>query len=275
LPLARKRAKVGCNWTALPGIEYSLQDVTRQSIIRPLLIALEEMAADPAAPRTMEEIWTRYEHHLSVSVRTMKEGFDWHMAHHAQNYPEIVLNLFCHGTVERGLDVAEGGVDIVNIAVDGVGLATVADSFAAIEQRVVIEKRLTLEELLEHMKNNWAGAERVRLMMRSSPRYGSGGSRGDYWAERIAHTFTDLVKSKPTPNGFNVIPGLFSHGDGPPETAGRHPQRPPGRAAHRPQHQPRPRLCPRRQRRPDLQGQCRGRHPARLGQLCPLAARRG
>jgi formate C-acetyltransferase len=115
--------------------------------------------------------------------------------------------------VERGLDVAEGGVDIVNIAVDGVGLATVADSFAAIEKRVVIEKRLPLEELLEHMKNNWEGAERVRLMMRSSPRYGGGGTRGDYWAERIAHTYTDLVKSRPTPNGFNVIPGLFSHGD--------------------------------------------------------------
>ncbi len=213
LPLARMRAKVGCNWTALPGIEYSLQDVTRQSLIRPLLIALEELAADPQAPRTMEEIWNRYVHHLGISVDIMKAGFDWHMAHQSRNFPEIVLNLFCHGPIERGLDVAEGGVDIVNIAVDGVGLATVADSFAAIEQRVIEEKRLTLEELLQHMANNWEGAERVRLMMRASARYGAGGSRGDYWAERISKTYAGLVKASPTPNGFNVIPGLFSHGD--------------------------------------------------------------
>jgi formate C-acetyltransferase len=213
MPLARLRAKVGCNWTALPGIEYSLQDVTRQSLIRPLLIALEELVADATAPRTMEEIWSRYAHHLAASVELMKEGFDWHMAHHSKNFPEIVLNLFCHGTVERGLDVAEGGVDIVNIAVDGVGLATVADSFAAIEQRVVVEQRLTLEELFRHLENNWEGAERVRLMMRNGPRYGAGGSRGDYWAERISKTYCDLVKSKPTPNGYNIIPGLFSHGD--------------------------------------------------------------
>ena len=28
-PASRMRAKVGCNWTALPGIEYCLQDVPR------------------------------------------------------------------------------------------------------------------------------------------------------------------------------------------------------------------------------------------------------
>ncbi|MBN2047824.1 MAG: pyruvate formate lyase family protein, partial [Anaerolineaceae bacterium] len=152
--LARMRAKVGCNWTALPGVEYSLQDVTRQSLITPLLLALDELVADDDTPNTMDALWERYLRHLHISVNLMKEGFDWHMAHHAKNRPEIVLNLFCHGPVERGLDVAEGGVDLVNIAVDGVGLAVVADSFAAIEQRVVDEGRLSWEELAAHLKNN-------------------------------------------------------------------------------------------------------------------------
>jgi pyruvate-formate lyase len=211
--LARMRAKVGCNWTALPGIEYSLQDVTRECLVTPLLIALDELMADPDAPRSMEELWRRYADHLRASVELMKEGFDWHMAHHSKNRPEIVLNLFCHGTIERGLDVAEGGVDIVNIAVDGVGLAVVADSFAAIEQRVVQEGRLTWEELHQHLKNNYAGAERVRLMLRNIPRYGSGGTRADDWAARISQTYCGLVKGSRTPGGYNIIPGLFSHGD--------------------------------------------------------------
>jgi hypothetical protein len=42
-------------------------------------------------------------------------------------------------------------VDIYHLTVDGVGLATVADSFAAIEQRVVKEQRLTWEELKQHL----------------------------------------------------------------------------------------------------------------------------
>ncbi len=211
--LARMRAKVGCNWTALPGLEYSLQDVTRQCLTTPLMLALDDLVSETSAPKDIEELWERYVYHLGFSVNLIKEGFDWHMAHQSKNHPEIVLNLFCHGPVERGLDVAEGGVDIINLAVDGIGLAVVADSFAAIEQRVVNEKRLTWQELIQALKTNFAGAERTRLMLRASQRYGNGGSRGDWWAQRITQAYTAHVKNKPTPGGYNVIPGLFSHGD--------------------------------------------------------------
>jgi formate C-acetyltransferase len=93
IQLARMRAKVGCNWTALPGIEYPLQDVTRQSLVAPFLHAFEETVADAESPRTMEALWERYAHHLAISVDVMKQGLDWHMAHHAQNTIEIVLDL--------------------------------------------------------------------------------------------------------------------------------------------------------------------------------------
>ena len=212
IQLARMRAKVGCNWTALPGIEYCLQDVTRLCLITPFLHAFNDMLSDESAPNTMESLWDGYMHHLGVSVDTIKQGFDWHMKHHGDNSPEIVLNLFCHGSIERGLDASAGGVDIVNLTCDGVGLATVADSFAAIEQRVVNEKRLTWEELAQRLANDYADAENVRLMMKNIPRFGTGNSRADWWAKRVSDAFSNLVKGKPTPNGFNVIPGLFSHG---------------------------------------------------------------
>jgi formate C-acetyltransferase len=178
-----------------------------------MLLAFQEMLEAAEHDRTMEAMWERFVYHTSISVDTMKQGFDWHMEHQAQNTIEIVLNLFCHGPIERGLDCSNGGVDIYNLTVDGVGLATVADSFAAIEQRVVQEKRLTWSELAEHLENDWKDAERVRLMMKNIPRFGSGGTRADWWAKRISETYVGLYKEAPTPKGFNVIPGLFSHGD--------------------------------------------------------------
>lgn len=212
IELARMRAKVGCNWTALPGIEYPLQDITRQCMIKPFLIAFEEMLAEAPEARTIEALWERYAYHLNVSVDTMKRGMDWHMAHQSDNMIEIVLNLFCHGPIERGLDVARGGVDIYHLTVDGVGLATVADSFAAIEQRVIDEGRLTWEELKDVLDRNYEGAEPIRLMLKNIPRFGSGDSRADFWARRIARTFTELYDT-PTPNHFRIVPGLFSHGE--------------------------------------------------------------
>jgi len=160
----------------------------------------------------MDELWRRYVEHLSVSVRVLKEGFDWHMQHQADNRIEIVLNLFSHGPIERGLDMSAGGVDLYFLTADGIGLAVVADSLAAIEQRVVQEKRLSWEELAQHMRNDYQGAEHVRLMLRNIPRFGTGGTRADEWARRVAGTYTDLVRSTPTPNGFTILPGLFSHG---------------------------------------------------------------
>jgi formate C-acetyltransferase len=103
-------------------------------------------------------------------------------------------------------------VEFVNLCVDGSGLATVADSFAALEQRVEKEGLYTWPQMAHFLESDWAGAdgERARLMMRKIPRYGRGGSSADAFAERVARTFTVLVKEKRTPKGYIMVPGLFS-----------------------------------------------------------------
>lgn len=220
LELARMRAKVGCNWTALPGIEYCLQDVTRVCLVSPFLHAFYDMVDGNARESgndddgcSLETLWAGYERHLQTAVESIKEGFDWHYEHKHENVPEMILNLFCHGPIERGLDASAGGVDIYNFTIDGVGLATVADSLAAIEQRVVDEGRISWRELAELLRGDFSGRESQRLMLRNIPRYGSGDSLADRWADRVAALYTDLVKRSPTPkHRFNVIPGLFSHG---------------------------------------------------------------
>ncbi len=134
------------------------------------------------------------------------------MAHMHQVFPELVLDLCCYGPIEKGLDASYGGVEFYNLCVDGAALATVADSFAAIEQRIEKESLLTWDELCHYLETDWAGeeGERARLMMRNIPRYGSGRSLADAYAVRIVKTFTGLVKGRSTPDGFNMIPGLFS-----------------------------------------------------------------
>jgi pyruvate-formate lyase len=160
----------------------------------------------------VDELWSRFVKHLRRAVEVLAAGFDFHLAYMHEVFPELVLDLCCHGPIERGLDASHGGVEYYNIGIDGSALATVADSFAAVEQRIEKEQRLTWEELIHHLDADWSGpeGERVRLMMRSIPRYGHGGSRADEYAARIAQTFTRLVKEKPTPGGVNMIPGLFS-----------------------------------------------------------------
>lgn len=210
--LARMRAKVGCNWVALPGIEYPLQDVTRVNMAWAFVKAMQEVETETLP--SLDTLWERFSFHLAKMIECIKDGYDVHYEKVSQYTPEIVLNLFCHGPIERGLNAAEGGVDILNLNMDGVALATVADSFAAIEQRVVNENRLSWEELFTALETDYEGREDVRLMLKNIPRFGSPDSLAKNWAEKISGLYTELVISSPTPkHHLKVIPGLFSHGD--------------------------------------------------------------
>ncbi len=212
LELARQRAYSGCHWSALPGREYTLNDCVKINFAAVFEYALREMMSDSRVEPSVGELWDRFVGHLRRAVRAIAESLDFHMDHMHQVFPELVLDLCCYGPIEKGLDASHGGVEYYNLCVDGAALATVADSFAALAQRVEQEKRVTWDELMHYLDTDWAGSagEQARLMMRSIPRYGSGGSLADKYAVRIAGTFTDLVKENPTPAGFIMIPGLFS-----------------------------------------------------------------
>ena len=96
---------------------------------------------------------------------------------------------------------------------DGAALATVADSFAAIEQRIVREKRLTFRELDTFLQSDFAGTEGeyIRQMLQHSERYCQGNSLGDAWAVRISREYSDLVRRQNERYpGLNFIPGWFS-----------------------------------------------------------------
>ena len=208
--LGRMRAKVGCNWVAIPGREYPLQDVTRANLATALLFALEDMKTGNAS---LETLFDRFAYHLNIMIDSILSAFDRHFEVISRNKPEIVYNLFMHGPIERGLNCAEGGVDIMNFCLDGVALATVADSFAAIEQRVVNEGRLTWDELLALLDKNFEGSEDTRLMLKNIKRFGDPESLAEPWAEKIRDEFVRLCL-RPTPkHNIKVIPGMFSHGD--------------------------------------------------------------
>ena len=210
--LGRMRVKCGCNWTAIPGREYPLQDVTRINMGMALHYALEEL--QESKEYSIERLWELFSRHLSVMVECVKRGYDRHYEVMQRNLPEIVLNLFMHGTMERGLNCSNGGVDILNLNIDGIALATVADSFAAIEQRVIEEEKLTWERLFELLETDYADAERERLMLKNIKRFGTPDSPAEKWALRIRDKFVELCRRTPTPkHHLRIIPGLFSHGD--------------------------------------------------------------
>lgn len=209
--VARQRYKTGCNWCALPGTEYTLNDVVKINMAKVFDVAFWDMMENQDTVPSVDCLWNLFDKHLGIAVRTIANSVDFHMEHMYKVFPELAMNLMCHGPIERGLDISNGGVDNYNICVDGAGLGVVADSFASLEQRIETERRFTWEQIAQYIKTNWDGAEEVRLLMKHVPRYGFGGTRADEYAVMIVQdVLVRHVKTGPTSKGYNMIPGLFS-----------------------------------------------------------------
>ena len=214
--LARRRVAAGCHWVCIPGMEYTMNDTIKINIAMVFEVAWKDMMSSGAEP-SAEALWKLYEKHLKIAVDATGRGVMHHLAYQTKSQPELILNLMQHGLVRKGVNITDGGANYYNICIDAAGIAVAADSFAAVEQRIDRERRLTYAELQRHLDENYEGpdGERTRQLMLHSERYGGGDSLGDRWAVRISKLWTALVRDLVRQHAddyrhVNFIPGLFS-----------------------------------------------------------------
>ena len=216
--LARRRVAAGCHWMCIPGMEYTMNDTVKVNMAKVFEVAYDEMMAnaDSVEPN-IDVLWELYRKHLKIAVDATGRGIIHHLTYQTKSQPELILNLFQHGLIEKGVNITDGGANYYNMCIDGSGLAVVADSFAACEQRIDREKRLTYAELTKYLDADYDcdNGEYVRQMMLKSERYGGGNTLGDAWAVRVSKLWTSLVRDlveqhKDNPKHVNFIPGFFS-----------------------------------------------------------------
>jgi formate C-acetyltransferase len=205
--LARKRIAVGCNWMSLPGQEYTLNDLVKINLAKTFAVAFDEYKGT-----SVNELYQLYIEHLNKAIVCVSKGIAFHLKNQYRNAPELMLNILCHGPIEKGCDASHGGVEYYNIAVDGAGLGTFADSIAALEEHIDKRKDLTWDQCRRAIATNFSTEEGiyVQSVLKNSPRFGSGDSLGDYWAKKISEDFTNSIISHRKDDNLLLIPGLFS-----------------------------------------------------------------
>ncbi len=209
--LARQRVAAGCHWMCIPGMEYTMNDTVKINLLRTFEVAYGEMM-ESGEPST-ERLFEIYAKHLATAVEATGAGIMHHLKYQSKSQPELILNLFQHGLIQKGVNITDGGANYYNMCMDGSGVAVVADSFAAMEQRIEREGKLTFAELDAHLAANYEDedGEYIRQLLLHSEHYGGGDTLGDKWAERVKDLYTGLVRGlcdKYT--GVNFIPGFFS-----------------------------------------------------------------
>jgi formate C-acetyltransferase len=225
LPLeeARNYAVVGCVELSTPGKALGWSDASMFNLTRVLELTLyggkdphsgEQIGLPTPSLDQMSsfgELEGAYDRQLAHFVALMVRGCNIVDGIHAEVLPSPWLSLFVADCITRGVDVTAGGARYNFSGVQGVQIANVADSLAAIRQAVYDEQWLSAAELLDTLRTDYAGSEvlRQRLIHRV-PKYGNDDDRVDRYAAAWGNRFCDLVEQHATIRGGMYQPGFYT-----------------------------------------------------------------
>lgn len=130
-----------------------------------------------------------YLHKWSVTIQNYCE---YQSMHHA---PHAALSISIEGCMETGKDCTSGGAKYNSYGGTATGLATVADSLAAIKYLVFDQKICTTRQLYDAIMHDWVGYEDLRQRALSEvPHYGNDDAYTDELMKWVCDVYYDNCK---------------------------------------------------------------------------------
>lgn len=129
-----------------------------------------------------------------------------------ERYVQPFLSCFCSDCIGRGLDINDGGAVYPSVHGAGcMGIGTMADSLAAIEKIVFIEKRATPAGLRDALAADFKGYEKLQQLLLRAPKYGNNDDFVDRYAVWFVEEHARLFDAYKTPDGGNVYTAIASN----------------------------------------------------------------
>ncbi|MDI6873456.1 MAG: pyruvate formate lyase family protein [Actinomycetota bacterium] len=168
---------------------------------------------DPRKFTSFEDVKRAFAEQLSFNVKKLVRAIELKDQSYAESFPSPLISSTLEGCLESGKDMTRGGARYNYGSITGRGLGTVANSLAAIRWAVFEEKIVTMEELIQALRNNFRGREALRQkLLRMAPKYGNDDDRVDELAAWVSRLFCDEVRKNACGRGGFYRPGIFSYG---------------------------------------------------------------
>ena len=125
----------------------------------------------------------------------------------AEEMPAPFLSTLIDDCIKKGRDYNDGGPRYNTTYIMPVGIGTLTDSLSAIKCHVFDEKKLTMEQLLKTLEDNFEGHELVRQMLwNKTPKYGNDDDYADSLLRQIFDSLFNVISGrKNTKGGFYAV----------------------------------------------------------------------
>ncbi|MBL0701949.1 MAG: hypothetical protein JJV91_00525 [Desulfosarcina sp.] len=203
---ARDYAINNCMWWVVPGknIVFRSTHSGEFSLPKMLIFALNQgkdfkgeqisaETADPATFKSLDDVIDAYMEHFAFNIKRLLTISNVADTLYKKYLPRPFLSALLDDCIER----AEGcrswvyEPDYRDVIV--LGLNNVGDSLAVIKKLVFEEKKLTLPELIDAIRANWKGHEKLHKMCKEVPKFGNDNDYVDLITRDIGIKLADEV----------------------------------------------------------------------------------
>ena len=197
---ARNYAVAACWEFIVPGVGMDIPNIGALSFAGVVTRVIREQIK---AVHSMVELKAAVRKAIFEEVRAIAATF-----HDIYITPSPYMSIFFDGCVEKGRDIAFGN-KYNNYGLHGTGLATAADSLAAVEE-MIFNRHLAPETLIEAMDADFKGYEELHYQLKNEcPKMGNDDDRVDSLATFLLDTFADSLEGMKNERG-----GIYRAGTG-------------------------------------------------------------
>jgi formate C-acetyltransferase len=219
---ARNYGIVGCVEPSLQGKSFFSTDAGLFNLPLCLELALNRgkrfgklwrlgtTTADPRSFTNIDQVIEAFRTQVDFMVARMIGDLQMMEKGNRDHHPTPLSSMLVDGCIESGKDVTAGGAMYNSSGVQGVGVADVADSLAALDTVVFGQKKHTMEEVLRALASNFENAPVLRAELQKAPKFGNDNDLPDGYANLTAEIFHDALGKHKNIRGGNYVSGFYS-----------------------------------------------------------------
>ena len=210
-------ATVGCVEPALSGISFTSSDAAIFNFARMLENILKRFRSKSAKERleadaigSMDDLMAALETELIARIGDLKAGLDVIEKANRDFHPVPFSSLTVQGCIDKAADLTAGGALYNASGIQGVGVADLANSLAAIEAIVFERKEVTLKDLAAACANDFKGQEDLKARLSGTEKFGNNSALVDGYAKEMVALFDRVISENVNKRGGRWMPGFYS-----------------------------------------------------------------
>jgi len=152
------------------------------------------LTPDPRTFKSAEELMDAYLKQVRFFCGKMVTIENTCRSLYEKYLPRPFLSALLDGCIEKGKESRQWAYpSMIHDFIIMVGLANVSDSITAIKKVVFEDKKISIDELIRALDNNWEGFEDIRQMMIQAPKYGNDDDFADEITAEVHHRTSEVL----------------------------------------------------------------------------------